>query len=156
MFTSPSSTCIQSFSNWHSALFFIIFYSRCGMEWDTGCRPTDDPFWAFFITWCAGASSTLKQYLFSLGSWKKKHILGIYPRKIIILGPFYSKAFVLLYKFETSRALLGRLSWEVLFFFAISAASNFKHSLFEFFQFFLAVSTTDKPVNRSIDAYALT
>ena len=27
--------------------FFITFCSRCGMKWDTVCRPTDDPFWAF-------------------------------------------------------------------------------------------------------------
>ena len=27
--------------------FFVTFCSRCGMEWDTACRPTDDPFWAF-------------------------------------------------------------------------------------------------------------
>ena len=39
--------------------------------------------------------------------------------------PFHSKAFVLLYKFETSWALLGRLS--SAFFWAISGASNFKH-----------------------------
>ena len=28
-------------------VFFITFCSRCGMVWDTACRPTDDPFWAF-------------------------------------------------------------------------------------------------------------
>ena len=28
---------------------------------------------SFFITWCAGSSSTPKQYLFSLGSWKKNY-----------------------------------------------------------------------------------
>ena len=27
--------------------FFITFCSRCGMKWDTACRPTNDPFWAF-------------------------------------------------------------------------------------------------------------
>ena len=78
---------------------------------------------SFFITWCAGSSSTPKQYLFSLGSWKK-YILGIRPKKIIIPAPFHSKAFVILYKFETSWALIGRLSRG---FFAISGASNFKH-----------------------------
>ena len=51
--------------------FFITFCSRCGMKWNTACRPTDDPYWAFFITWCAWASSAPKQYSFSLGSWKK-------------------------------------------------------------------------------------
>ena len=130
--------------------------------------------------------------------------------------PFHSKAFVLLYKFETSWALLGRLS--SAFFGAISGASNFKHfkelfmtlsglgllTMWEFpcvdvsffvssllktilsallkdfwsspsflafktfispwsfttqhsdFSSFLAVSITDKQVNRSIHAYALT
>ena len=76
-----------------------------------------------FNTWCAGYSSTPKQHLFSLGSWKK-YILGIHPKKIIILAPFHSKAFVLLDKFETSWALIGRLSRD---FFAISGTSNFKH-----------------------------
>ena len=28
--------------------FFITFCSRCGMNWDTMCRPTNDPLWAFF------------------------------------------------------------------------------------------------------------
>ena len=28
-------------------VFFITFYSRCGIQWDTACRPTDDPSWAF-------------------------------------------------------------------------------------------------------------
>ena len=55
--------------------------------------------------------------------------LGIHPKKIIIPVPFHSKAFVLLYKFETRWALLGRLS-RSFFFLAISGASNFKHSLF--------------------------
>ena len=27
--------------------FFITLCSRCGVKWDTVCRPTDDPFWAF-------------------------------------------------------------------------------------------------------------
>ena len=51
-----------------------------------------------------------KQYLFTFGSWKNIYILGIHPRKIITPVPFYSKAFVLPQKFETSWALLGRLS----------------------------------------------
>ena len=51
-------------------------------------------------------------------------MLGIHPKKIIISAPFHSKAFVLLYKFEMSWALIGRLSRG---FFAISGASNLKH-----------------------------
>ena len=98
------------FQYWHALfVFFITFCSRCGLKWDTACRPTDDPFWAFSSPGaCAGVSSTPKQYLFSLDSWKKL-ILGIHPKKIIIPAPFHRKAFVLLYKFETSWALLGRL-----------------------------------------------
>ena len=39
----------SDFSNWHAlfvvvVVFLIIFYSRCNMEWDTACRPTDGPF----------------------------------------------------------------------------------------------------------------
>ena len=69
-----------------------------------------------------------KQYLFTFGSWKNIYILGIHLRKIITPVPFYSKAFVLPQKFETSWALLGRLSRGFFFSFAISGASNFKHS----------------------------
>ena len=28
--------------------FFITFCSRCGMKWDTACRPTNDPFELFY------------------------------------------------------------------------------------------------------------
>ena len=78
-----------------------------------------------------------KQYLFSLGSWKK-FILGIHPKKIFIPAPFHSKAFVILYKFETSWALIGRLSRD---FFAISGASNFKHFKQLFMSLFFALLT---------------
>ena len=48
MFISPLSTCIQNFSYWHALFVFLItFFSRRCMKWDTACRPTDDPFWAF-------------------------------------------------------------------------------------------------------------
>ena len=48
MFISLLSTCIQNFSYWHALFVFLItFCSRCCMKWDTACRPTDDPFWAF-------------------------------------------------------------------------------------------------------------
>ena len=99
--------------------FFITLCSRCGMKWDRAFGSI----LSFFITWCAGSSSTPKQNLFGFGSWKK-YILGIHPKKIIIPAPFHSKAFVLLYNFKTSWALIGRLSRG---FFAISGASNFKH-----------------------------
>ena len=100
-------------------VFFFTFCRRCGMKWDTAFGSI----LSFFITWCAGSSSTPKQNLFGLGSWKK-YILGIHPKKIIIPAPFHIKAFVLLYNFKTSWALIGRLSRG---FFAISGASNFKH-----------------------------
>ena len=108
------------------------------MNWDTACRPTNDPFWAF-------------------------------P------APFHSKAFALLYKFETSWALIGSPILYLAFSKTIVAAlfrafglplsflpskpsflhdhSTTQHSDFSSF---LAISTTDKPVNRSIQAYALT
>ena len=123
MFTSPSSTCIQDFSNWH-ALFVFLSHS-VAVAVLIGIQGVDPQMIHFelFFSWCAGSSSTPKQNLLSLGSWKK-YMLGIHPKKIIISAPFHSKAFVLLYKFETSWALIGRLSRG---FFAISGASNFKH-----------------------------
>ena len=211
MFISLSSTCIQNFSSWYALfIFFITFCSRCGMERDTACRPTDDPFWAFYHL--VHRSQFNPQTIFFQFGQLKKYILDIHPEKIIMPAPFHRKAFVLLYKLETSWALLGRLSKGC---FAISGVSNFKQSLFitlsglglltiwklprrvsyfvscllynyfssiiqdvwsspSFLAFktfisswsvyhptlafssFLSVSTTDKPVNRSIHAYAFT
>ena len=99
MFISLSSTCIQNFSNWHALfVFFITFCGRCGMKWDTACKPT----WS----WCAGASSTPTQHKFCLVYRQLKKIYFGHSSKKdnIILAPFHSKAFVLLYKFETSWA----------------------------------------------------
>ena len=128
MFISLSSTSIQNFSNWYAlfVLFCFVFFSWHSVTvaaW-SGIQHVDPQMihLSFFISWCAGSSSTPKQYLFSLRSWKT-YILGIHPKKIIILAPFHSKAFVLLYKNETS-CLIGRLSRGFLF--AISGASNFK------------------------------
>ena len=90
--------------------FFITFCSRCGWY---GTRRVDPQMIHFELFYHLGHRSQLnpKQYLFTFGSWKKKiYILGIHLRKIITPVPFYSKAFVLPQKFETSWALLGRLS----------------------------------------------
>ena len=123
MFISLPSTCIQNFSNWLGLFdFFIAFCSRCGMKWDTACRPTDDPFWAFLSP---GAQEPVHpQTLFVYFRQLKKYILG--PSKkdnnpsLLPQQGFW----ILLYKFETSWALLSRVSRG---FFAISGASNFKH-----------------------------
>ena len=104
---------------------FMTFCSCCSMECDTAGHRWS--ILSFFITWCARQISTPKQYLSRLGIWKT-YILGFHREKIIILAPLHSKATVLLQKFETSWALLGRLCRG--FFFAISGASNFKHLLF--------------------------
>ena len=48
MFIALSSARMQNFSDWHDPFaFFITFCSRCGMEWDTAYRATDDPILAF-------------------------------------------------------------------------------------------------------------
>ena len=121
MFIFLSSTCLQNFSNWH-ALFVFLLHSVAAAAWSgITFSPADDPFWAFLSL--DAQQPVQPQTIFVwLGSWKK-YVLGIHPKKIIIQVPFHSKAFVLLYKFETSWALLGRLSRG---FFAISEASNFK------------------------------
>ena len=123
MFIFLSSTCLQNFSNWH-ALFVFLLHSVAAAAWSgITFSPADDPFWAFLSL--DAQQPVQPQTIFVwLGSWKK-YVLGIHPKKIIIQVPFHSKAFVLLYKFETSWALLGRLS--SAFFWAISGASNFKH-----------------------------
>ena len=82
------------------SFFFITFCSRCCMEWDTACRPTDDPFWAFLSP---GAQEPVQP------PNNVCLVLGIHP-KDNHPGPFQGKAFVLLYQLETSWALLGRRS----------------------------------------------
>ena len=110
MFISLSRTCIQKFSYWHtlSVLFcFVVFLSHsvAVAAWSGILRVDPQMIYIeLFITWCAGASSAPKQYLFSLGSWK-----NIRHSSKKDNHPFHSKAFVLLYKFQTSWALLGRL-----------------------------------------------
>ena len=132
MFISLPSTCIQNFSNWHVLFdFFIRFCSHCGMKWDTACRPTDDPFWAFLSPSAQEPVQPPNNICLVLAAEKNIYI-GHSSKKDN--HPFHSKAFVLLYKFETSWALLGRLSSG--FFLAISGASNFKH----FKQLFMTLS----------------
>ena len=90
---------------------FITFCSHCGM----GCKiPRVDPqmtLFQLFYPLVRITNSTSKQYLFSLGSWKKIYF-GHSSKKVIIPAPFHSKMFALLYKSETSWELhvLGRLS----------------------------------------------
>ena len=123
MFISLSTTCIQNFSNWH-ALFIFLSHSVAVVAW-CGTRRVD-PQMIHFELFChpVRRSQFNPQTIFVQFRQLKKYILGIHPEKIIIPAPFHSKAFVLLYKFETSWALIGRLSRG---FFAISGASNFKH-----------------------------
>ena len=112
MFISLSRTYVQNFSNWHAlfVFFFITFCSRCGMVWDTACRPTDDRFWAFSSPGAQKPAEPPNNICSLSAAEKNIYILGIHLRKIIIPVPFYSKAFVLLQKFDTSWALIGRLS----------------------------------------------
>ena len=62
------------------------------MEWNTACRPTDDPFWAFLSP---GAQEPVHpQTLFVYFRQIKKYILGIHTKKKMIPAYFHSKAFV--------------------------------------------------------------
>ena len=116
----------QNFSNWHTLfVFFITSCSRSGMKWDTACRPTDDPFWAFLSPSAQEPVQAPNNICLVLAAEKNIYI-GHSSKKDN--HPFHSKAFVLLYKFETSRALLGRLSRFFLFL-ASSEASNFLNIL---------------------------
>ena len=124
MFISLSRTCIRISVTGIPFLFFITSCSRSGMKWDTTCRPTDDPFWAS----AQGLVQPPNNICLVLAA-EKNIYMGHSSKKDN--HPFHSKAFVLLYKFETSWALLGRLSR--FFFFGggggISAASNFLNIL---------------------------
>ena len=132
---STCSTSVTSYVQNFRALFVFVFvfflsHSVAVAAW-CGTRRVDPQMIHFELFYHLVHRSQLnpKQYLFTFGSWKKKiYILGIHLRKIITPVPFYSKAFVLPQKFDTSWALRGRLSGGFFFSFAISEASNFKHS----------------------------
>ena len=123
MFISLSSTCVQNFSNWH-ALFALLSHSVAVAAW-SGIQRVDPQMIQFELFYHLVRRILFNpQTIFVDFSQLKKFILGIHPKKIIILASFHSKAFVILCKFETSWALIGRLSRG---FFAISGTSNFKH-----------------------------
>ena len=72
---------LQDIYFWH-ALFVclfvcLFFYHSVALAAWSGIQRVDQQMIAsilsFFITWCAGASSIPKQYLFSLDSWKKTY-----------------------------------------------------------------------------------
>ena len=111
-FFSLSNTFIQNCSNWHVifvfVFLFITFYSRCGMEWDRACRPTNDPFGAFNLSSGAQEPGQPQTIFVQFKQLKKKIFWAFIQKKRSYRPP--STALVLLYKFETSWALLGRLS----------------------------------------------
>ena len=84
------------------------------MKWDTACRPTDDPFWAFLSPSAQEPVQPPNNICLVLAAEKNIYI-GHSSKKDN--HPFHSKAFVLLYKFETSWVLLGRLCRIFFFFF---------------------------------------
>ena len=121
MFISLSSTCIQNFSDWHALFCFLFNHILQQLRHEMGYSV-----WIHFELFyhlVRGIQFNHQTHLIQFRQLKK-YILGIHPKKIIIPAPFHTKAFVLLYNFKTSWALIGRLSRG---FFAISGASNFKH-----------------------------
>ena len=94
------------------------------MKWDTACRPTDDPFWAFLSPSAQEPVQPPNNICLVLAAEKNIYI-GHSSKKDN--HPFHSKAFVLLYKFETSWALLGRLSRFFFFFWPSQGPLIFKH-----------------------------
>ena len=89
------------------------------------------------------------------------YILSIHPKKKNFPAPFHSRAFVLLYKFETSWALLGRLSRVFFFlpfqeplilnirfslpFLANYVSESFLESPILYLAFFKTILTASKP-----------
>ena len=131
MFISLSRICIQNFSNQHTLVFFLS-HSVAIAAW-SGIQRLDPqmiPFELFYHL--VRTSQFSPQTIFVWFRQLKNIYIGHSSKKDN--HPFHSKAFVLLYKFETSWALLGRLS--SAFFLAISGASNFKH----FKQLFMTLS----------------
>ena len=89
--------------------FWITFCSRCCMKWDTACRPTDDPFWAFLSPGAQGPVQPPNNICLVYRQLEK-NIFWAFIQKRSSSRPLPQQDFVLLYKFETSWALRGRLS----------------------------------------------
>ena len=140
MLISLPSTYIQNFSNWHVLFDFlpIFFYqwfficSRCGMKWDTVCRPTDDPFWVFLSP--GTQEQVHPQTLFVYFRQLKKICIGHSSKKDNHPCLLPQQGFC------TSLQIWDQLgvTWQTKqrFFLAISGASNFKH----FKQLFMTLS----------------
>ena len=131
---------LQDIYFWH-ALFvclfvcFFFYHSVAVAAW-SGIQRVDQQMIAsilsFFITWCAGASSIPKQYLFSLDSWKKTYF-GHSSKKDNHPRPLPQQGFC------TSLQIWDELgvTWQtikqrvvvvvVVVFFAISGAIKFTH-----------------------------
>ena len=93
------------------------------MKWDTACRRTDDPFWAFLSPSAQEPVQPPNNICLVLAAEKNIYI-GHSSKKDN--HPFHSKVFVLLYKFETCWALLERLS-RFFFFWPSQGPLIFKH-----------------------------
>ena len=112
MFISLSRTCIQNFSYWRTLfvflfLFFFLSHSVPVVAWSGIQRVDPQVIHIELFHHLVRRSQFSPQTIFV--SFKQlEKILGTHPKKD--KHPFHSKAFVLLYKFEASWALLGRLS----------------------------------------------
>ena len=89
--------------------FSITFCSRCRMKWDPAWRPTDDPFWAFLSPGAQGPVQPPNNICLVYRQLEK-NIFWAFIQKRSSSRPLPQQDFVLLYKFETSWALRGRLS----------------------------------------------
>ena len=115
----------------------LFFYHSVALAAWSGIQRVDQQMIAsilsFFITWCAGASSIPKQYLFSLDSWKKTYF-GHSSKKDNHPRPLPQQGFC------TSLQIWDELdvTWQtikqrvvlvvvVVVFFAISGAIKFTH-----------------------------
>ena len=110
MFISLFSTYFQNFSYWHAhfvlfCFFFITFSfcSRCCMKWDTACRPTDDPFWAFLSPGAQGPVQPPNNICLVYRQLEKIYF-GHSSKKDHHPDPFHSKIFY----FSTNLRRAGR------------------------------------------------
>ena len=113
MFISLLSTCILNFSNWHALFVFLFLFYHIlqPLRHEVGLRVDPQMIHFELFYHLLRRSQCRPQTIFvQFRQLNKIYILGIHPKKRIIPAPFHSKAFELLYKLETSWALLSRLS----------------------------------------------
>ena len=112
MFISLLSTCIQNFSNWHALFVFLFFFFHIlqPLRHEVGLRVDPEMIHFELFYHLLRRSQCRPQTIFVQFRQLKKIYFGHSSKKDNHTGPLPQQSFCTSYKFETSWALLSRLS----------------------------------------------